>query len=85
MREGGLEPPCPLGHTDLNRARLPISPLALTISAVTHQPSEIITATGAKSTCPGGERECHLCTLQYQGVYCQLAATGLLDAQVIQR
>ena len=31
VREGGLEPPCPLGHTDLNRARLPISPLALTL------------------------------------------------------
>ena len=30
VREGGLEPPCPHGHTDLNRARLPISPLALT-------------------------------------------------------
>ena len=30
VREGGLEPPCPLGHTDLNRARLPISPLAQT-------------------------------------------------------
>jgi hypothetical protein len=28
VREGGLEPPCPHGHTDLNRARLPISPLA---------------------------------------------------------
>jgi hypothetical protein len=30
VREGGLEPPCPHGHTDLNRARLPISPLAQT-------------------------------------------------------
>lgn len=28
MREGGVEPPRPLGHTDLNRARLPIPPLA---------------------------------------------------------
>ena len=28
VREGGLEPPCPHGHTDLNRARLPISPPA---------------------------------------------------------
>src|SRR5207248_3658723 len=28
--EGGLEPPCPYGHTDLNRARLPIPPLART-------------------------------------------------------
>ena len=28
VREGGLEPPCPLGHTALNRARLPIPPLA---------------------------------------------------------
>jgi hypothetical protein len=26
--EGGLEPPCPYGHTDLNRARLPIPPPA---------------------------------------------------------
>ncbi len=30
VREGGVEPPCPHGHTDLNRARLPIPPLALT-------------------------------------------------------
>jgi hypothetical protein len=29
VREGGVEPPCPFGHTDLNRARLPIPPLAL--------------------------------------------------------
>lgn len=28
MREGGVEPPHPFGHTDLNRARLPIPPLA---------------------------------------------------------
>ncbi len=28
MREGGVEPPRPFGHTDLNRARLPIPPLA---------------------------------------------------------
>ncbi len=28
VREGGLEPPCPLGHTALNRARLPFPPLA---------------------------------------------------------
>ena len=28
VREGGVEPPCPFGHTDLNRARLPIPPLA---------------------------------------------------------
>jgi hypothetical protein len=28
VREGGVEPPRPLGHTDLNRARLPIPPLA---------------------------------------------------------
>ena len=28
VREGGVEPPCPCGHTDLNRARLPIPPLA---------------------------------------------------------
>ncbi len=25
--EGGVEPPRPRGHTDLNRARLPIPPL----------------------------------------------------------
>ena len=31
VREGGLEPPRPLGHTDLNRARLPIPPLALVV------------------------------------------------------
>jgi hypothetical protein len=28
VREGGVEPPRPFGHTDLNRARLPIPPLA---------------------------------------------------------
>jgi hypothetical protein len=28
VREGGVEPPRPCGHTDLNRARLPIPPLA---------------------------------------------------------
>src|SRR5699024_1451123 len=28
VREGGVEPPRPLGHTDLNRARLPIPPPA---------------------------------------------------------
>ena len=28
VREGGVEPPHPYGHTDLNRARLPIPPLA---------------------------------------------------------
>ena len=28
VREGGVEPPHPFGHTDLNRARLPIPPLA---------------------------------------------------------
>ena len=28
MREGGLEPPHPYGHSDLNAARLPIPPLA---------------------------------------------------------
>ena len=27
VREGGVEPPRPHGHTDLNRARLPIPPL----------------------------------------------------------
>ncbi len=29
MREGGVEPPHPFEYTDLNRARLPIPPLAL--------------------------------------------------------
>ena len=28
VREGGVEPPRPFGHTDLNRARLPVPPLA---------------------------------------------------------
>src|SRR3954453_10747421 len=28
VRERGVEPPRPFGHTDLNRARLPIPPLA---------------------------------------------------------
>ncbi len=30
VREGGVEPPHPFEYTDLNRARLPIPPLALT-------------------------------------------------------
>ncbi|MCU1508586.1 MAG: hypothetical protein JWQ12_851 [Glaciihabitans sp.] len=47
VREGGLEPPCPHGHTDLNRARLPISPLALTGRITRMQPTEIITAGAA--------------------------------------
>jgi hypothetical protein len=29
VRERGVEPLRPFGHTDLNRARLPIPPLAL--------------------------------------------------------
>ena len=33
VREGGLEPPRRYQHTDLNRARLPIPPLAPTIAA----------------------------------------------------
>jgi hypothetical protein len=33
VREGGVEPPRPFGHTDLNRARLPIPPLALALAA----------------------------------------------------
>jgi len=28
VREGGVEPPHPCGYTDLNRARLPVPPLA---------------------------------------------------------
>jgi hypothetical protein len=31
VREGGVEPPHPFEYTDLNRARLPIPPLALTL------------------------------------------------------
>ncbi len=34
VREGGVEPPRPFGHTDLNRARLPIPPPAR--NAATH-------------------------------------------------
>ena len=33
VREGGVEPPRPFGHTDLNRARLPIPPLAPALAA----------------------------------------------------
>jgi hypothetical protein len=33
VREGGVEPPHPFEYTDLNRARLPIPPLA-------HHPAE---------------------------------------------
>jgi hypothetical protein len=32
VREGGVEPPHPFGYTDLNRARLPIPPLALAMA-----------------------------------------------------
>lgn len=39
VRKGGVEPPRPHGHTDLNRARLPIPPLAHTDSQLrTSQP-----------------------------------------------
>jgi hypothetical protein len=39
VRKGGVEPPRPYGHTDLNRARLPIPPLARTDSQLrTSQP-----------------------------------------------
>ena len=37
VREGGVEPPRPFGHTDLNRARLPIPPLARAREASTAQ------------------------------------------------
>jgi hypothetical protein len=50
VREGGLEPPCPHGHTDLNRARLPISPLALT-DRPEGRLSDIITAVGRARRC----------------------------------
>src|SRR5690606_2109491 len=38
VREGGVEPPRPFGHTDLNRARLPIPPLARVPSKVSTRP-----------------------------------------------
>jgi hypothetical protein len=30
--EGGLEPPCPCGHSHLKAVRLPISPLPLVVN-----------------------------------------------------
>jgi hypothetical protein len=39
VREGGVEPPRPLGHTDLNRARLPIPPLARAACRLPRRPS----------------------------------------------
>src|SRR5512134_557696 len=38
VREGGVEPPHPFGHTDLNRARLPIPPLARAPARLTRSP-----------------------------------------------
>ena len=57
MREGGVEPPRPFGHTDLNRARLPIPPLAR--EARTGYPSargdQPQTRRGAQRAGPSGE------------------------------
>lgn len=49
VREGGVEPPRPHGHTDLNRARLPIPPLAHVSYGVSPQATHktIRTARGA--------------------------------------
>ena len=57
MREGGVEPPRPHGHTDLNRARLPIPPLAHVSYGVSPQATHktIRTARGAVQL-----RECDL-------------------------
>ncbi len=41
VREGGVEPPHPFGHTDLNRARLPIPPLARVPSNLTRGPRRL--------------------------------------------
>ncbi len=48
MREGGVEPPRPYGHTDLNRARLPIPPLARDPGGPGHSGKD----TGGNSTPP---------------------------------
>ena len=52
VREGGVEPPRPFGHTDLNRARLPIPPLAReAVRRLSH--ADLRTQTGgAHPTCP---------------------------------
>ena len=50
MREGGVEPPRPHGHTDLNRARLPIPPLALTMARKAPA-TEISTAPRRRISC----------------------------------
>lgn len=57
VREGGVEPPRPHGHTDLNRARLPIPPLAHVSYGVSPQATHktIRTARGAVQL-----RECDL-------------------------
>lgn len=61
VREGGVEPPRPHGHTDLNRARLPIPPLAHVSYGVSPQATHktIRTACGAVQL-----RECDLCYLE---------------------
>ena len=60
VREGGVEPPRPHGHTDLNRARLPIPPLAHVSYGVSPQATHktIRTACSAVQL-----RECDLCYL----------------------
>ncbi len=65
VREGGVEPPRPHGHTDLNRARLPIPPLAHVSYGVSPQATHktIRTARGAVQL-----RECDLRYLCYLGV-----------------
>ena len=68
VREGGVEPPRPHGHTDLNRARLPIPPLAHVSYGVSPQATHktIRTACGAVQS-----RECdlrYLCYVEVVGV-----------------
>ena len=65
VREGGVEPPRPHGHTDLNRARLPIPPLAHVSYGVSPQATHktIRTARGAVQL-----RECDLRYLVVVGV-----------------
>ena len=65
VREGGVEPPRPHGHTDLNRARLPIPPLAHMSYGVSPQATHktIRTARGAVQL-----RECDLHYLVVVGV-----------------
>lgn len=81
VREGGLEPPCPLRHTDLNRARLPISPLARTISACAPTKRDYHSAEPLADASAREAQE-RLCTLVSLGRVLSTGGTGAVGAQL---